>query len=180
MSSLGVVTNGVPGLHANPLRDRAVLLLLFAQDFLDFERFLRRLFFFWERKRGIGWANENQYMRVELQNVTRERYANAFLPRFQRVHVEKYPTDKAIPLWARDNAFNRELTEAQIPRARRKIKPFSLAQRKKHDQNRANQLSKQWVMFSVTRTSFLASLERIAWSYVFVVVGRKGKKKEER
>lgn len=46
MSSLGVVTNGVPGLHANPLRDRAVLLLLFAQDFLDFERFLRRLFFF--------------------------------------------------------------------------------------------------------------------------------------
>jgi len=50
VSSLGVVTNGVPGLHANPLRDRAVLLLLFAQDFLDFERFLRRLFFF-ERKR---------------------------------------------------------------------------------------------------------------------------------
>lgn len=50
MSSLGVVTNGVPGLHANPLRDRAVLLLLFAQDFLDFKRFLRRLFFF-ERKR---------------------------------------------------------------------------------------------------------------------------------
>lgn len=54
MSSLGVVTNGVPGLHANPLRDRAVLLLLFAQDFLDFERFLRRLFFFEsERKREI-------------------------------------------------------------------------------------------------------------------------------
>lgn len=54
MSSLGVVANGVPGLHANPLRDRAVLLLLFAQDFLDFERFLRRLFFFLrERKREI-------------------------------------------------------------------------------------------------------------------------------
>ncbi len=50
MSSLGVVTNGVPGLDSNPLRDRAVLLLLFAQDFFDFERFLRRLFFF-ERKR---------------------------------------------------------------------------------------------------------------------------------
>jgi hypothetical protein len=60
-----------------------------------------------------------------LQNVTRERYANAFLPRARRVHVEKYPTDKAIPLWARDNAFNRELTEAQIPRAKREIKPFS-------------------------------------------------------
>ena len=39
MSSLGVVTNGVPGLHANPLRDRAVLLLLFAHDFLEKERF---------------------------------------------------------------------------------------------------------------------------------------------
>jgi hypothetical protein len=51
VSSLGVVTNGVPGLHANPLRDRAVLLLLFAQDFLDFERFLRRLFFFLEKGR---------------------------------------------------------------------------------------------------------------------------------
>ena len=37
-------------------------------------------------------------IRVELQNVTRERYANAFLPRARRVHVEKYPTDKAIPL----------------------------------------------------------------------------------
>ena len=51
MSSLGVVTNGVPGLHANPLRDRAVLLLLFAQDFLDFKRFLRRLFLcFWRKE----------------------------------------------------------------------------------------------------------------------------------
>ena len=65
MSSLGVVTNGVPGLHANPLRDRAVLLLLFAQDFLDFERFLRRLFFF-ERKRGLV-SNENQYIRAECK-----------------------------------------------------------------------------------------------------------------
>jgi len=51
VSSLGVVTNGVPGLHANPLRDRAVLLLLFAQDFLDFERFLRRLFFLREKEK---------------------------------------------------------------------------------------------------------------------------------
>lgn len=54
MSSLGVVTNGVPGLHANPLRDRAVLLLLFAQDFLDFERFLRRLFFFERKEERFG------------------------------------------------------------------------------------------------------------------------------
>ena len=43
VSSLGVVANGVPGLHANPLRDRAVLLLLLAQDFLDFKRLLRWL-----------------------------------------------------------------------------------------------------------------------------------------
>ena len=40
VSSLGVVANGVPGLHANPLRDRAVLLLLLAQDLLDFKRLL--------------------------------------------------------------------------------------------------------------------------------------------
>ena len=53
MSSLGVVANGVPGLHANPLRDRAVLLLLLAQDFLDFKRLLRWLFVvFFERKEG--------------------------------------------------------------------------------------------------------------------------------
>ena len=119
-------------------------------------------FFLRERKREIRLANENQHIRVELQNVTRERYANAFLPRARRVHVEKYPTDKVIPLWARDNAFNRELTEAQIPRAKREIKPSLSPKRKKHDQNRANHLSKQWVLFSVTRTSFLASLERIA------------------
>ena len=61
MSSLGVVTNGVPGLHANPLRDRAVLLLLFAQDFLDFERFLRRLFFFFERERFGEQMKTNIY-----------------------------------------------------------------------------------------------------------------------
>jgi hypothetical protein len=53
VSSLGVVANGVPGLHANPLRDRAVLLLLLAQDFLDFKRLLRWLFVvFFERKEG--------------------------------------------------------------------------------------------------------------------------------
>ena len=51
MSSLGVVANGVPGLHANPLRNRAVLLLLLAQDFLDFKRLLRWLVCF-ERKKG--------------------------------------------------------------------------------------------------------------------------------
>ena len=51
MSSLGVVANGVPGLHADPLRDRAVLLLLLAQDFLDFKRLLRWLRFFFERKK---------------------------------------------------------------------------------------------------------------------------------
>jgi len=45
VSSLGVVANGVPGLHANPLRDRAVLLLLLAQDLLDFKRLLRWLCF---------------------------------------------------------------------------------------------------------------------------------------
>ena len=44
VSSLRVVTNGVTGLHANPLRNRAVLLLLFAQDFLDFKGLLRWLF----------------------------------------------------------------------------------------------------------------------------------------
>ena len=51
MSSLGVVANGVPGLHADPLRGRAVLLLLLAQDFLDFKRLLRWLRFFFERKK---------------------------------------------------------------------------------------------------------------------------------
>lgn len=45
VSSLRVVTNGVTSLHANPLRNRAVLLLLFAQDFLDFKGLLRWLFF---------------------------------------------------------------------------------------------------------------------------------------
>ena len=50
VSSLGVVANGVPGLHANPLRDRAVLLLLLAQDLLDFKRLLRWLWCFLRRK----------------------------------------------------------------------------------------------------------------------------------
>ena len=133
---------------------------------------------FFLREREIWWANENQYIRAELQNVTRERYANAFLPRARRVHVEKYPTDKTIPLWARDNAFNRELTEAQIPRAlKEKSSPSLSPKRKKHDQNRANHLSKQWVLFSVTRTSFLASLERIARKRVTLISSMKGGEK---
>jgi len=43
VSSFSVVPNSVTGTHADPLRDWAVLLLLFAQDFLNLKRLLGRL-----------------------------------------------------------------------------------------------------------------------------------------
>jgi len=41
MTPLGVVTDCVARPHADPLRNRSVLLLLFRQHFLDLQRFVR-------------------------------------------------------------------------------------------------------------------------------------------
>ena len=43
VTTLGVVTDGVTGAHADPLGDGAVLLLLLAQDLLGLEGLLGRL-----------------------------------------------------------------------------------------------------------------------------------------
>ena len=91
MSSLRVVTNGVTGLHANPLRNRAVLLLLFAQDFLDFKVFGDGCFFTMCRK-------ERETLRVSTRLKDKKKKTRRDrVPLATRARsLEKHPRDVNI------------------------------------------------------------------------------------
>ena len=65
VATLGVVTDGVTGAHADPLGDGAVLLLLLPQDLLGLEGLLGRLLAKGEdgakvRKPRLGWEKRRQ------------------------------------------------------------------------------------------------------------------------
>ena len=62
MSSFGVISNGVPGLHSDPLRDRTVLSLFFSQFSFYPKRLMSRLFIhllaFESNEQNINHLNE--------------------------------------------------------------------------------------------------------------------------